>query len=68
MREVSAARLVGIPVEGVCLYPVVDHFGWDDDRNCPSGLFANGLVDGRRPVHEPLAASMDAWRSGFENR
>ena len=36
--EVRAARRLGVPVEGICLYPVLDHPGWDDDRPCPNGL------------------------------
>ena len=36
--EVAAARRVGVPVEGICLYPVLDHPGWDDERYCPNGL------------------------------
>jgi beta-glucosidase/6-phospho-beta-glucosidase/beta-galactosidase len=36
--EVRAARAAGVPVEGVCLYPVLNHLGWDDDRHCQNGL------------------------------
>ena len=27
------------PVEGICLYPIVNHPGWDDDRHCHNGLW-----------------------------
>ncbi len=27
--EMRAARKMGVPVEGICLYPVLDHPGWD---------------------------------------
>src|SRR5207253_4626974 len=37
--EVAAARADGVPVEGVCLYPVTDYPGWDDDRHVPVGLW-----------------------------
>jgi hypothetical protein len=37
--EARAARRGGVPVEGVCLYPIVNHPGWDDDRHCCNGLW-----------------------------
>jgi hypothetical protein len=60
--EIDAARASGVPVEGICLYPIIDHIGWDDDRDCPSGLLSNSLVDGRREMHAPLAAEIERWR------
>lgn len=59
--EVSAARAAGVPVEGLCLYPIVDHVGWDDDRICPSGLLSTAIWNGRRHVHEPLAREARLW-------
>ncbi len=59
--DVMSAREAGIPVEGICLYPIIDHVGWDDDRDCPSGLLENRLRDGSRPVHQPLAAAIDRF-------
>lgn len=55
MDEVRLARSLGIPVEGICLYPILDHPGWDDDRPCPNGLIA----DDRR-LYAPLALAMRA--------
>ena len=37
-EEVREARRIGVPVEGICLYPILDHPGWDDERPCPNGL------------------------------
>ncbi len=49
----------GVPVEGVCLYPVLSHPGWDDERYCANGLFEmEPHHDDRRPVHAPLAAEL----------
>lgn len=62
--EIEAARAAGVPVEGICLYPIVDHVGWDDGRDCPSGLFSSRLVNGRREVHAPLATAIERWRHG----
>jgi beta-glucosidase/6-phospho-beta-glucosidase/beta-galactosidase len=36
--EVRAARRFGLPVEGICLYPVMDYPGWDNLRHCHCGL------------------------------
>ncbi len=36
--EVRQAQRAGVEVLGVCLYPVMDYPGWDDERHCPVGL------------------------------
>ena len=54
-KEVFSAMAAGVPVEGVCLYPIVNHPGWDDDRHCYNGMFDYADADGNRPVYEPLA-------------
>lgn len=56
--EAKAARNVGIPVEGICYYPIIDHLGWDDDRDCRSGLLSKTVINGQRGVHLPLAQAM----------
>ena len=38
-KEVFTAIEAGVPVEGICLYPIVNHPGWDDDRHCYNGMF-----------------------------
>jgi hypothetical protein len=39
-REVEQARLRGTPVEGICLYPILDRHDWDDrDHWHNSGLW-----------------------------
>ena len=40
--EVRAARRAGVPVEGICLYPVMDYPGWQNDRPCRCGLIRSG--------------------------
>lgn len=54
VREVEAARAAGVPVEGVCLYPVVNHPGWDDDRHCHNGLWDYPDALGGRAEYAPL--------------
>lgn len=38
--EVRQAQRAGVPVLGICLYPVMDYPGWDDHRHCECGLIA----------------------------
>jgi hypothetical protein len=58
-REVLAARRAGVPVQGVCLYPILDYPGWDDERHCESGLWEYADAGGSRDVHAPLAAELE---------
>lgn len=53
--EVMAAIQSGIPVEGICLYPVVNHPGWEDDRHCHNGLWDYCNDCGHREIYRPLA-------------
>ena len=57
-REVEAARQSGVPVDGLCWYPIADHPGWEDDRPCPNGLLGPPDPGGTRPVHADLAAEL----------
>ncbi|HEY0778352.1 MAG TPA: hypothetical protein VGD56_10350 [Gemmatirosa sp.] len=52
--EVRGAQRAGVEVEGLCIYPVVDHPGWDDDRHCPNGLWGYADASGSRPAYAPL--------------
>ncbi|WP_076069471.1 glycosyltransferase family 4 protein [Sphingomonas montana] len=56
--EVRAAMALGVPVEGICLYPVLNHPGWDDDRACHNGLLEQEIVGGGRAAYPPLAAAL----------
>jgi glycosyltransferase involved in cell wall biosynthesis len=53
--EVNAAMLVGVPMEGLCLYPVVNHPGWDDNRSCRNGLLSTEMSASGRSVDANLA-------------
>ena len=55
-KEVLTAMAAGVPVEGVCIYPILNHPGWDDDRHCYNGMFDYADAAGNREVYEPLAA------------
>jgi hypothetical protein len=58
--EVNRARARGVPVEGICLYPVANHIGWDDDRLCRNGLLGHEVRDGARTVDPALLAEIRA--------
>jgi hypothetical protein len=53
--EVLAAIQTGIPVLGVCLYPILDYAGWENERPCPVGLLGTASKTGVRPLYQPLA-------------
>ena len=57
-NEVYAAMAAGVPMEGICLYPILNHPGWDDDRHCHNGLFDYANAKGEREVYEPLAREL----------
>jgi hypothetical protein len=58
--EVAMAIRRGVPVAGVCIYPVADYQGWDNERHCPCGPL--GLQHGLRFVRPGQAAAMRALR------
>lgn len=46
-REVYEARLLQVPVEGICLYPIIDRYDWEDRRHWHnSGLWDLELRNG----------------------
>ena len=61
--ETARARRRGVEVEGICLYPIANHPGWDNDRLCPNGLLAHLPQDGQREVHGPLATAIARFTS-----
>lgn len=65
-QEVAAARKAGARVEAMCLYPVLDYPGWENDRCCDVGLFGVADEAGRRSVYEPLAEELERQRLRFE--
>ncbi|MES2755047.1 MAG: beta-galactosidase [Pseudomonadota bacterium] len=56
-REARTAEARGVTMLGICLYPILDHPGWDDDRHCENGLLC-GYSASPRPVHAPLATAI----------
>ncbi len=56
--EVRQAQRNGVEMLGVCLYPVMDYPGWDDERHCPCGLIAADDVWNVRTLRADLAAEV----------
>ena len=54
-EEVEIAESLGVQIEGICLYPILNHPGWDDDRHCHNGLWDYADESGNREIYEPLA-------------
>jgi hypothetical protein len=52
--EVDAALAAGVPVGGICLYPILNHPGWEDERHCHNGIWDYPGVRGGRAAHRPL--------------
>ena len=72
-NEAAAAITLGVSLEGLCLYPILNHPGWDDGRHCYNGLFDYANESGAREVYLPLATElayqqhrMEALLSGRE--
>ncbi|MBV9007800.1 MAG: beta-glucosidase [Verrucomicrobia bacterium] len=57
-NEVYGAMADGVPAQGLCLYPILNHPGWEDDRHCYNGLFDYADEQGRREIYEPLAREL----------
>jgi hypothetical protein len=63
--EVATAILSGVPVEGVCLYPIVNHPGWADDRHCHNGMWDYCNETGQREIYTPLADELSLQQARF---
>lgn len=56
--ETRAAIFSGIPVEGICLYPIVNFPGWENERDCQNGLWGYANETGERAAHLPLERAL----------
>jgi len=56
--EVCAALESGVPIEGICLYPILDYPGWENDRTCSVGLLTSPDEHGQRTTCKPFAAEL----------
>ena len=62
--QAAIAMQSGVPLEGLCLYPIVNHPGWDNHRACENGLLSADITPSGRRVYQPLAAAILDTRIG----
>jgi len=55
-HEIADVLARKIPLTGVCIYPIMDYPGWDNDRHCPCG--AIGHDGGQRFVRAGQRAAI----------
>lgn len=60
--ETVTALQAGVPVQGICLYPILNYPGWDDQRHCPAGLWDYATPAGDRPIDHALARELRTSR------
>lgn len=65
--EAKIASANGVQLEGICLYPIVNHPGWDDNRHCQNGLWDYPNGDGKREVYKPLAREIESQQAGSKS-
>lgn len=64
--EVRTAMARGVPIEGICLYPITAYPGWSNSRHCEAGLFGEADADGTRRPFTPLLAEIERQRGLFD--
>jgi beta-glucosidase/6-phospho-beta-glucosidase/beta-galactosidase len=65
-EQVREAQQADVPIHGICLYPILDYPGWDNERLCKVGLLSMLDEAGQRQIHEPLARELRWQRHLFE--
>jgi beta-glucosidase/6-phospho-beta-glucosidase/beta-galactosidase len=67
-NEVTQAIEEGIPIHGLCLYPIVNHPGWVDDRHCHNGLWDYADKQGNRKLCRSLAEELKSVQTLFTRK
>jgi len=67
-EEADAGIHSGVPLHGCCLYPILNHPGWVDDRHCHNALWDYANERGERKIYTPLARELRRWQKRFEGR
>jgi hypothetical protein len=60
--ECMKAAAAGVPVMGICLYPILSHHAWTGERHCPNGLFDG--TSSAREIFMPLLHAIRRFQSG----
>jgi len=56
--EVRVAMERGARLLGICLYPIVDFPGWDDNRDCQNGMWGHANLVGERAACQSLVTEL----------
>ena len=64
-QQAEAAIARGVDLQGICLYPILNHPGWEDDRHCYDALWDYPEADGQREIYKPLAQELRYWQKRF---
>lgn len=67
-QEVEAASLDGVLLDGICLYPILNHPGWLDGRHCHNALWDYADENGNREIYKPLATQLRRSQKILEAR
>ena len=67
MKECSLIDDRGAAIHGICIYPIVNHPGWDDDRHCYNGLWDYADEHGKREIYTPLAVEIEKEAEAFRH-
>ena len=65
--EAAIAMENGVQIEGICLYPIVNHPGWADNRHCHNGLWDYADSNGNREIYLPLSEEVKVQIERFDN-
>lgn len=66
-EEVRRAGEDGVPIEGVCLYPILNYPDWYDGHLRRRGLWGYAGSDGEREIYQPLAQELSRQNTLMEN-
>jgi polysaccharide biosynthesis protein PelF len=66
-EQSRAAISDGVPLEGICLYPVMNHPGWDNERHTQCGMLDFTIESGERAVYHPLATELRFQQTLFDS-
>ena len=61
--EARAAMEDGVPLEGLCLYPIVHFPWWDDEAHLHNGLWDYPDEAGNRNIYSPLAEELERQKA-----
>lgn len=66
-EQTRTAIELGVPLTGICLYPIANHPGWADNRHCHNGLWDYANDSGEREIYQPLADELGRQIEVFDS-